>query len=358
MHELLEPGVYLDLSLAHYLADPGLSASAFKALLVDPPAWRWEQPDNPLWERVETRFQLRGTACHAAILEGIDAYEARFAVPPKREDHPDMLETCDEMRAWLRNRDLKVGGGKAELVERINLHNIEGERLFWEDFVSVVMDGRAPIRDVDDAYVRLMHAFVARVPEFSRLVSRGLPEVSVIWTDEQGHRLKARLDYLNKRSVTDLKTYGASPRRGQSLRQHVISQVVSNGYDIQAVHNRRAAHITLNMARGKMPGAIVASGESASERIELLQAIAEACEKTAPEFNWLFLRMGSAPCGISLPLRDGKRWRHVEDEIAQALDNYDEYSRAFAPGELWFGAEGSDEIDDDDWPLWSWDFAR
>ena len=366
---VLDDGVYLDLPMSQYLADPALSGSAFKTLLTDPPAWRWERPDNPLWERGETRFQLRGTACHAAILEGIEAYEARFAIEPRREDYPDALDTMDDIKAWLKDRDAKVSGSKAEISLRAMELAAEREEklLFWAALETELLRGRTPIREADDAYVRMVHAFVARDPALAPLVSGGLPEVTVVWTDglkEQGggRRFKARLDYLNPAAVTDLKTYGRPPRRGMSLRQHVVAEVVANGYDIQAVHNTGAAAIALNMALGNLPGAIVASGEGASDRIEALRAIAQACVTPAgvspPVFHWLFIRMGSAPTGIALPFRDGARFRHVEDEIAQAVANHDAFSRAFAPGELWFRSEGLVEIQDEDFPIWAWGMGQ
>ncbi|MDX2233614.1 MAG: hypothetical protein NW200_03870, partial [Hyphomonadaceae bacterium] len=100
----LEPGVYLDLPLADYLADPGVSGSGLKLLLTDPPAWRWERPDNPLREVPESRPQRRGAAAHCAILEGLAAYERRYAVAPRRADHPDALETVEDLKNWLRDR--------------------------------------------------------------------------------------------------------------------------------------------------------------------------------------------------------------------------------------------------------------
>lgn len=68
--------------------------------------------------------------------------------------------------------------------------------------------------------------------------------------------------------------------------------------------------------------------------------------------------MGSAPTGIALPFRDGARFRHVEDEIAQARANLQAFSRAFAPGELWMRSEGLVEIRDEDFPLWAWGMGQ
>jgi hypothetical protein len=360
---LLEDGVYLDLPMSEYLADPALSGSAFKTLLTDPPAWRWERPDNLLWERGETRFQLRGTAAHCAILEGIDTYEARFCVEPRREDFPDALDTMDDIKAWLKDRDAKVSGTKAEISLRaMELAAERGEKvLFWAAVETTILAGRTPIREADDAYVRMMHAFVQRDPALGPLVADGLAEVTVIWTDGSGQRLKSRLDYLNAAAVTDLKTFGRPPRRGQSLRQHVVGEVVANAYDIQAVHNTGAAAIALNMALGHVPGAIVARGDGASDRIETLQRIAKACTTpggvSGPVFHWLFLRMGSAPTGIALPFRDGARFRHVEDEIAQARANFGAFTAAFGK-DLWFRSEGIVDIQDEDFPMWAWDVAR
>lgn len=261
---LLVDGVYLDLPLHEYLADPALSGSAFKVLLTDPPAWRWERADNPLWERGETRFQARGTACHAAILEGLAAYEARFGVKPDRRDYPEALDTTDDLKAWLRERDGKTSGVKADLIARVL--EIDPGAPIWSEIEERAIAGRAPLANADDVYVRLLEAFVRRDPDFAPLVADGLAEVTVIWTDETGQRLKARLDYLNAASVTDLKTFGRPPRRGQSLRQYVVSEVVANGYDIQAVHNTRAAQIALEMPLGREPSSLAAMAQRIGSR--------------------------------------------------------------------------------------------
>ena len=341
---LLESGVYLDLPMWRYLADPGLSGSAFKALLTDPAGWRWERADNPLWERAESRPQKRGTAAHTAILEGLEAYEARYAVEPSRADHPDALDTNDELKAWLRERELKLTGAKAELIQRVL--EADPDAPIWQTIVDDAIAGRIPLSLHEDAYVRLLAKFVQAEPEFAALFTGGLPELTIIW-EADNTRFKARLDYLGPLGAVDLKTYGTAPRRGRSLRQHVVETIARECYDLQAVHNARAVEAAARLLVTDERFAVVGDKEGADLAFALLRQHAEECP-----FTWLFVRMGGAPAGIGLPLRrDSDLWQHSEDEIATAIATCKRFHRAYGSG-LWMQSEGVVEIDHRDVPIW------
>ena len=341
---LAEPGVYLDMPMSDYIRDPGLSGSAFSMLLTEPAQWRWQRPDNPLFERPESRPQKRGTAAHTAILEGIEAYDERYAVEPSRADHPDALDTADDLKAWLRARDLKVSGAKAELIERVL--QADADAPIWQTIVDDAIAGRILLSAHEDAYVRLLTKFVQAEPQFSALLTGGLPELTIIW-EQDGTRFKARLDYLGPLGAVDLKTYGAGPRRGRSLRQHVVETIARECYDLQAVHNARAVEAAARLLMADDRYGIVGDKERADLAFALLRHHADECP-----FTWLFVRMGGAPAGIGLPLRrDSDLWQHSEDEIATAIATHDRFRRAYGAG-LWMQSEGVVEIDHRDVPIW------
>lgn len=352
----LADGIYLDLPLSDYLADPALSGSAFKLLLTDPAGWRWQRPDNPLAERVESRPMTRGSAAHCAILEGLDAYEARYALAPERSDYPDALETNDELKAWLRDAGAKLTGAKADLIERIKTHcrdaGVEPPPI-WPEIEAAAVGARTVLRPADDVYVRMLERFLRADRDLGPLVENGYAEVSIIWTDGDV-RYKARLDYVTAGSITELKTFGQPPRRGRSLRQHVVGEIATHGYDLQAVHNALTWRVAGERFRADaLP--IVSTPATADAAVDLGLLLSE---RSDPGFCWLFIRMGGAPSAIALPFRPGSaRWIHAEADRARAIETWRAFSAAFGDA-LWMQSEGVAEIEDGDFPLWAWDVAH
>jgi hypothetical protein len=364
-----DDGVYLDLPLADYLADSALSGSAFKKLLSDPAGLYWESDANPLWlkpERRADRARLRGSAAHAAILEGLAVYAARYVIKPE-----GVLESSADLKRWLSNerarriadsidgklskedRDaVKQTGEREDLVARILA--IAPATKIWEPD-----EDTETLTPADDQYVRLLERFVRSDPTFAPLVSDGLPEVSIFWT-EDGLRFKARIDYLTAGTVLDLKTFGQAPRRGRGLREHCVAEAAFNAYDLQAVHNMRAVEVAADRYfEDESDFAIVAgvTGAAGATKNNLCASILQAYAQNGVGrrgpgvFRWLFLRMGSGPTGISIPFRrsDGQ-WSEAERQIAAACDLYQQFRDAYGD-QLWMVTHGEQEIQDMDWPL-------
>ncbi len=354
-------GVYLDLPLEAYLRDDALSGSAFKKLLSGCPAdLTWESEANPLWIKPApsaNRALLRGSASHCAILEGLDAYRQRYAVKPDGvlSSTVDLKRFLSEERA--RRKEASIGGrlsredaaavrqtgDREELVARI--HAIDPDVPIWEPD-----EDTKTLTAQDDAYVRLVEAFVRVDPVFGALVSGGLAEVSIFWTDEHGQRFKARPDYLRPGTLLDLKTFGRPPGRGAELRSYCVAQAGFNGYDLQAVHNMRAVREAAKRYAVLDSFAIHGVGPRVTERAALLEEIFRSADTLV--FRWLFLRMGGAPTGISIPFRESDgQWQEAERQIEDAVAIAREFGQRFKPGELWLATHGEKEIQDMDWPL-------
>lgn len=352
---MIDDGVYLDLPMSDYLADRALSGGAFKKLLSAPADLTWERPENPLWEERATRPRTRGSAAHCAILEGLDAYEARWCVEPNRDDYPDALETMDELREWLRphkERDpkgVKLTGAKDDLIAQCRAIAAEHGLTFglWSEIRAALTDGRELVTAEDDQYVRLLERFVRADPTFAPLVRDGLPEVSIFWS-EDGLRFKARIDYLTAHTVLDLKTYGQPPRRNRSLREQCVVDAAFNGYDLQAAHNTRAVEIAAQMC---VHETLALTGRRRDD-IERCAEILRECHAGQPVFRWLFLRMGGAPTGISIPFRESDpQWAEARRQIDDACETYKQLRERFAENELWLVTYGEEEIQNTDWPL-------
>src|SRR5690606_15843168 len=172
-------GVYLDLPFDAYLADEATGGSTCLKLLTDPGAIQWENERNPLWDAPEKKPATRGQATHAAVLEGIEAYEQRFCVAP-----PGCIRTGKDMEDVLRKAGLKISGTVAEQRARIEewrktyLPLNEGDQpipTFYDEAVA----GRTVISARDDKYVRVVANFLRSDPTFGPILANGVPEVSI-----------------------------------------------------------------------------------------------------------------------------------------------------------------------------------
>lgn len=361
------PGIYLDLPMLDYINDPAISGSGLKKLLTSPADFKWELPAirNPLFTPPESDARALGTLCHAAVLEGMTVFDQRYFVAPEfDDDDPRVIRTADHAKAWLKDQGMKVSGLKAELFERIReaARDMTDEGA-GEDEIPILIEeeierlraGREVIKRKAYDYVALVERTVRYWPDAQRLLAEGLSEISIFWV-EDGVRYKARIDRLTARAVIDVKKFGQPPMRTRSLGTHLQYEAINYGYDIQAVHNHRAAmQIPLLLEAG---AELVASGEDASARLAQLQQIAAAILAEPPVFHWLFLRTPGPPQGFIKPFPTGcKRWSHCGWEIDEALINLrryrDQCGDELDPDKPWIEV-GVEDWDDDVLPEYLW----
>lgn len=351
-------GIYLGLPMEAYVEDDALSGSGVATLLSEPGAFQWERVDNPLYDAPESKPQLRGSGAHCAILEGLEAYEAAYCLPPKGAH---VLRTGDELSGWLKRskeaglHTLATSGKVDELRARVAMarKDMAEDHPLYPRFAEELIGGRKLIGEADDMFIRLLESFV-RAPDndLAHLVSDGVPEVSIFITRSDGVRVKCRADYLNRPAITDLKTYGRAPGRSRTLKKHLVREAFYNAYDLQAVHNHQTV-----MAAGRMclTDELAISGGDDATANRLIE-IFGAHQDKPPVFHWLFLRMGGAISGIAIPYRqsDG-RWQYSRDEIAEAIETLKSYRKRCGEDQLWLTSEGVQEIEDTDWPLDAWE---
>ncbi len=350
-------GIYLDLPMWAYLRDPAIGGHGAKTLAASAPDWRWERPDNALWREPESDARTLGTLIHKAVLEGWDAFEEAYCVRPNREDHPDAVETAEEIREWLRphkERDpkgVKLTGAKGDLIEQALAIAARDGLTFktWDAVVAEIAGDREMISPESGRYVRLTEAFARNA--YGWLLDGGLSEVSVFFTID-GVRHKARFDRMTPRRLVDLKKFGQPPKLGHSLRQHLVNEAARLGYPIQAVMHMRAARAAAE--RLDEDGfEIHASGAGVMERIKRCADILHAWREEEPLFTWLFLRCPGPFVGKPIPFRPSDpMFVKAEQTIDEAVDNFRRFTDACGD-ELWMDAQDEEEIDDSDWPLWA-----
>jgi hypothetical protein len=234
---LPEPGVYFGMDEAEYHAIPALSNSGIKWLLVSPMdfwARSWMNPDRE--EPEDTVFTEMGSAYHARILEGREAFYSRYAPALDPEDYPDALRTADEIKAALADADPKAkkAGTKADLIER--LLAIRPEAIVWDTLLrehAERHEGKTLLSPALIRKIEISAAMIEKHPTLSKAFQGGQPEVTIIWNcRETGAPMKARIDYLKIRSIVDLKTL--SNPLGKPFDRAVTSSMASGKYHIQA----------------------------------------------------------------------------------------------------------------------------
>lgn len=320
-------GIYRDLSIADYVADPAISGSALSVLLREPEAYPDFLAQKQRPDQTQTKFQVFGSAAHCAILEGIEAFKAHYVAQPDKDDYPEALATIDDLKEWLRERKGKLTGTKSELSARAReIAALCNEPvILWSELEAQLVGGRETLSPNDyEAAIRLAK-FVRSSPSCADLFDEGVPELSVFWT-EDGERFKARFDWIGPAGVVELKTY-SRPAHG-SLRQHLAREIGQNDYHLQAAHAMRAFEVVRE------------SGEF---------------RDIASSFHWVFVRSGGPLNLTVLPLSFGSMLAMVaREQIRDALRNLQLYRETFPDGADWATDNGVVDLEDKDFPSWMW----
>lgn len=196
----MEPGIYHDISNEQYHSGSGISNSGLGDILQSPYHFYARHLDPARPPRAETQSQQDGTLAHCAILEP-EAFNDRYVVGP---------DVRRGTKAW---------------------------KAFEEDH-----PGKTVIKP--DQYTTAMRQREAvwRIADVAEALSKGRPEVSAYWKDEQtGVLCRCRPDWVHDAGtgviLLDVKTYGdASPsefeRQVARMRYHRQDPFYSDGYSI------------------------------------------------------------------------------------------------------------------------------
>lgn len=353
--EALPDGVYLNLPEDAYFGQDALGSSDLVSLFKQRWGWWWGSRYNP--RRVEKPSKERefGTALHAIILEGLRAYESRYAVAPDPAGYDGLLTKIDQYKEALRDAGYVLSGTSlwraAEWrgAMRANLPHVP----VWENIMEDFSDGlgdRLIISAEDDEMLRFMREVAVDTARADNTEIRqlfaddnpALAEVSVFWT-EGGVRRRARLDRMFPAFDLDLKSMGTWS--GRPLAFEVGEIVARRGLDIQrADHFDARAEIYRAIAEGRVYG-------GSPEERNWLSVFPQAAPKW--DYVWLFYQKpdpkGRAP--VIFPVFD-ESWdvlagRDVPSEVrdwgmakkAVALDFYRQAVRQFGLDRPWATVE-------------------
>ena len=349
MSTQLPDGLYLHLAEDDYFGQAGaLGSTDLVKLYQQGEGWWWSSKLNP--ERVEPRREALnfGHALHSIVLEGVDAYEARFAVEPDRRDYPDACVTKEDICAALDERGVQYrkAARKDELAEvcRVEAPDV----CVWDAVLSAFTDevgGRETVTRDEDRQLRIMAEAVHSHPDIGPLFASApghvpLAEVSVLWTLPDGIRRRARLDTMLPVATGDLKSLGNWS--GRPLPLEVGKIIADRGYDLQKADHHGARRVAYDFIRqGRVFGA------SEAELAWLRRFPAEA-----PRWGyfWMFYQKpdpvaGRAP--ILFPVWEdfgSETHRYGHRKAWAALETYRRCMATFGPDKPWTRVERLHEI--------------
>ena len=233
-------GVYFNLPFDEYLADPALSQSGIKRLLVSPLTYWADSSMNPDRDSGETPAKALGSALHKRILEGVARFDAEYDVAPDKARYPDAVDGADSLREMCREYGLKVSGTIPEMCCRILSH--DPGAVLWPDIMNrfkASSEGKIILKPADAVLINRIAAMVESDETARNAFVGGFSEVSVFWPDATtGVRMKARFDYLKSKAIVDLKTF--SNTKSLPLDRAIAMYAATYQLPVQAVVYLRA----------------------------------------------------------------------------------------------------------------------
>lgn len=239
----LPDGVYIGLSEKRYFEQKAVGSSDFAYLWDDETAdgWWWRSPHNPYWTRKPSDPLDFGSALHTMVLEGKEAFEARYAIAPNPLDFPDLIVSQPELYSALREAQapgINVKSRKADLVELAKVYL--PQRHIWDDIMARAerkAKGRVVLSS-ENAWMLGVMVEAAMEHDTTRAVATAeggvrLTELSVFWTLPSGTRIRFRFDSLLPAANCDLKSID-NYRPGDKLTDAIGKAIGSRSLDLQA----------------------------------------------------------------------------------------------------------------------------
>lgn len=310
---LFDDGVFISMPEACYFSQNRLGSTDLAKLFKEPANWWYSSPFNPNREPRKWVFGNErdfGHGFHYLLLEGEGAYAEKCAISP----HENF--TTKDAKAW---RDEQLGQDITILSPKM------------------------------DRYIRHMVALVANHPQLAEPMASGLSEVTVLWTDEQGHRLRARFDKLLKGHILDPKSFSAL-HSGNDDHERALRIVAKLSYDVQRylydyAREKLVEFVDAKKVYGGTPREQAwiysfpsADQERLAERITTYPD-GHPDQQSAWSWVWLFLQKPSDSKGhapVVLPMerpRFDLTWRTGEQKTRRALDNFDHFVAIFGLGD-------------------------
>lgn len=304
--KLHEPGIYFGMPEEEYHADPALGSTDIRRLARNPTSYwhgSWMNPTRP--ERTETRGQVRGSAMHKLLYEGLPAFQALYICGARNDAG---------MTAAEKGAATKAANAMAAKLCKTAL----------------------PSDDYDQ--VMMATAMITKNPKLKDVFTNGFGEVSIFF-EIDGIRVKARIDYLKIRGCGDAK--GVANQHDKDFPQACRDAIANYRYDVQAEFYLRARREV-----GPLWSAGAVFGDHDAD---LLKKIALS---TTFGWQWVFYQTEGAPITWSSIISPGNPILEVAQAVTErGLARFAEYSDRFGET-MWLLIEDPRELFQEDMPGW------
>lgn len=349
----LPEGIHLRLPERFYFASRAIGSSDFPTLAADPHSYWYGSANNA--DRGEARRRDNstafGSALHALVLEGEDAYRSRFVIQP--DPGAQYAETRREMLALLRDRGVFLARGDFDdrnlhaLIRRHNLgHRVR--EVAEADFRSAKRKGVAHVTSDEDRRLRHMAHLISTHEDLGPGLREGMAEVSIFWRTRDRPEIlrRARFDRLLIKATVDLKSFANA--RGKTPAEAAWDAIADFDYDVQAENYREAR---MEIGRFLDEGRVYSWGHGPEGEIEgaaatpadlkFLEDVAAAGD--AWIWIWIFYQVrNDAPGHERAPViepfwtrTDTLLFADARREIERALDNYERLVGEFGLDRPW-----------------------
>lgn len=334
-------GIYFGMPNEEYHADPALGSSGIRDLMQSPLRYWINSPHNPE-NRIDpdtdatpekpTEATMFGDYMHDLLLEG---GTVPYAIKPQ-----GMSFSTKAGKAW---RDEQQEAGRTIISAKLG----------------------ASQRTMFNAL------------ELSGTLSRfqgGVGEVSVFWTEKNGHRCKIRIDYLKADEALDLKNYANTMDKDtETAVAHTIAQ---RRISVQAYWYDRGIGMMMRMLHSagheavrqwgviEAPGAGPEIGNPNAPIIDgLIERMAATNSHDLPLY-FVFCETGAVPniTARRFVSHDGPDlnayWRWAKMGVEFATTQYAIYMKKFGPDRIWIDETYFKELTDDEMAAASWVLAK
>jgi len=370
------PGIYFGMPEEEYHALPALSSHGIRDVASSPMLY---------WSRIPFLSQIArkrkaerdekeklhhtvGKAYHCRIMEGLDAFNARFAVWLTEEECKGALDGTDQIKAAI----VALG---AKPVAKVEDRMPDSEDVYMRaakkaDWIEQLLDiSPEPVRILDklneqhafnhkgksfitpEAYeqIEIAAKMIEADPEVRHAFTGGHAEVVLIWyCPKTGVPMKARCDYLKMKAIVDLKT--VANQQGRSIERAIAHEVANYRYAIQPSVYVEGVDVVRKLVR---EGKAMISAPNAPSAGDIMEWVEQWANQEECEWLWVFQQKGDAPItrGVWYPLRGSTRT--VIDEIVLKMKRkFRQFSELFGV-DPWLDTAPIYDMADEDLPPWA-----